>query len=46
MNKTDAERFRRIQREASLGYGITLKDLGWLVRLVEKLERENKRRKP
>jgi len=41
MNKAEAERFRRIQREAALGYGITLKDLGWLVRLVEKLDRLN-----
>lgn len=37
MNKADAERFHRIQRETGMGYGITLKDLAWLVRLVEKL---------
>lgn len=37
MNKADTERFERIQRETGMGYGITLKDLAWLVRLVEKL---------
>ena len=33
------ERFARIQRDTAMGYGVTLKDLGWLVRLVEKLDR-------
>jgi hypothetical protein len=39
LSKTDAERFERIQRETGNGYGITLKDLAWLVRLTEKLDR-------
>jgi hypothetical protein len=39
LNSSDAERFARIERETGLGYGITLKDLAWLVRLVVKLEK-------
>jgi hypothetical protein len=38
VNSADQERFNRIRRETGCGYGITLKDLAWLVRLVEKLE--------
>jgi hypothetical protein len=41
MNESDAERFGRISR--SIQYGATIKDLAWLVRLVEKLDRENGR---
>jgi hypothetical protein len=38
MNReSDAERFDRIRR--STQFGITIKDLVWLVRLVEKLEK-------
>jgi hypothetical protein len=39
MNDSDSERFGRISR--SIQYGATIKDLAWLVRLVEKLDREN-----
>lgn len=34
--ENEAERFERIRRETGFGYGITPKDLAWLVRLVEK----------
>jgi hypothetical protein len=34
-----ADRFARIQRDTALGYAITFKDLIWLVRLVETLDR-------
>ena len=37
MKEADAERFDRIQR--STQFGVTIKDLVWLVRLVEKLEK-------
>ena len=40
IKQSDAERFRRIQRDVGLGYAVTLKDLRLLVRLVEKLEKE------
>jgi hypothetical protein len=44
LGKDDVERFARIKREAMCGYGITLKDLAWLVRLTAKLlEAETKR---
>jgi hypothetical protein len=35
----EAERFRHIQRDVRMGYGVTLKDLALLVRLVEKLDK-------
>jgi hypothetical protein len=38
MNDSDAERFDRIRRK--IQYGATIKDLFWLVRLVEKLEKQ------
>jgi hypothetical protein len=34
----DQDRFARIQRDTSMGYAITMKDLVWLVHLVEKLD--------
>jgi hypothetical protein len=37
LNKLEAERFGRIRRETLNGYGITLKDLFWLVQLMDKL---------
>ena len=40
IKQSDAERFRRIQRDVGLGYAVTLKDLRLLVRLVEKLDKE------
>jgi hypothetical protein len=39
MNTADKERYERIRRETESGYGITLKDLAWLVRLVGKLDK-------
>jgi hypothetical protein len=38
LNPADAERFGRIRR--SIQFGATFKDLAWLVRLVEKLDRQ------
>ena len=40
IEKKDQERFARIQRDTSMGYAVTMKDLVWLVRLVEKLDKE------
>jgi hypothetical protein len=40
IEKKDQERFAHIQRDTSMGYAITMKDLVWLVRLVEKLDKE------
>jgi hypothetical protein len=39
MNKVDADRFNEIDRKVQ--YGITMKDLVWLVRLVRKLDEPN-----
>jgi len=38
MKPIDLERFDRIRR--SIQFGVTIKDLAWLVRLVEKLDRQ------
>ena len=39
IKQTDVERFQRIQRDVHMGYGVTLKDLALLVRLVETLDK-------
>lgn len=39
MKCSDDERFARIERDTSMGYAATFKDLAWLVRLVGKLTR-------
>lgn len=41
LSPADVERFSHIRREVDFGYAITMKDLRWLVRLVEKLDRGN-----
>jgi hypothetical protein len=38
MNKTDATRFADIRRKAQ--YGATLKDLAWLISMVEKMDKQ------
>ena len=44
MTPIEAERFARIERQAQ--YGVTIKDLFFLLRLVEKLDRLAKKQLP
>ena len=39
MTPADAERFQHIQRDVGRGFAVTFKDLVWLVRLVERLDK-------
>jgi hypothetical protein len=43
MTTTEAKEFARIQRLVGKGYPLSIGEMRWLVRLVEKLEKESKK---